>query len=101
MLDLEKRVARVGQMFLYEGNTEYNRQRFVDSIVPILDDAVAKDGVREYAIKYDDELNTDDVIERNEMRCNIAIKPVKVVEYIVLSFIISRQGANVAEEVAS
>lgn len=86
-------------MFVYEGNTPYTRQRFVDTIRPVLEEAVSGDGVREYAIKCDDELNTPEVIENNELRCKIGIKPVKVADFIVIDFIITRQSANVAEEV--
>ena len=87
MLDLEKKVARVAKAFVYEGNTPYLRQRFVDTIRPILEDAVSGDGIRDYAIKCDDELNTIQVIENNEMRCKIAVRPVKVADWIVVDFI--------------
>jgi len=99
MLYLEKQVTRIGKQFLYEGNTPYLRQNFVDTIRPIFEEAVQGDGIRDYAIKCDDELNTPQVIENNEMRCRIALRPVKTLEYLVLDFIVSRQTANVAEEV--
>lgn len=87
MLDLEKKVARIASSFVYEQNTPFMRQTFVDSIRPILEDAVSGEGLREYAIKCDEELNTPNVIDNNEMICKIAVKPVKVVDYIVLTFI--------------
>ena len=99
MLYLEKRVVRIARRFVYEGNTPYRRQLFVDTIRPIFEDAVKRDGVVEYAIKCDDELNTTQVIENNEMRCKIAVKPVKCVDFIVVDFIASRQSASVTEEV--
>ena len=90
MLSLEKRVKRIAQHFVYEGNTPYTRQSFVDAVTPVLDDAVGGDGVKEYAIKCDDELNTPEVIENNELRCRIAVKPVKCVDFIVIDFITTR-----------
>lgn len=99
MLSLEKRIGRIAQRFVYEGNTPYLRQSFVDACRPVLEDAVRGDGVRDYAIKCDDELNTPEVIENNELRCRIAVRPVKVVDYIILDFIVSKQSANVSEEV--
>ena len=39
------------------------------------------------AKKCDDELNTTEVIENNEMRCKIAVRPVKVADWIVVDFI--------------
>lgn len=99
MLYLEKQTVRIARWFVYEGNTPYMRQRFVDTLRPVFEDAVRRDGVREYAIKCDDELNTTQVIENNELRCRIAVIPVKTVDYIVLDFIVSRQNASVSEEV--
>ena len=101
MLYLEKVTRNVARRFLYEGNTPYLRQRFVDMITPLFEDAVNGKGVKEYAIRCDDELNTDDVVERNEMRCVIGIKPVKTVEWIVCDFIVGNQSASMTEEVRS
>ncbi len=58
MLDLEKKVKRIARYFLYESNNDYTRQLFVDTIRPIFEDAVAGNGISEYGIKCDEELNT-------------------------------------------
>lgn len=97
MLHLEKMVVAVARRFLYEGNTAYNRQRFVDQITPIFEDAVQGDGVLQYRIRCDDELNTPDVVDRNEMRCLIGIIPVKAMEWIVCNFVVGNQSADVTE----
>ena len=99
MLSLEKQVAAIARNFVYEQNTAYTRQQFVDSIEPILESAVSGDGISDYAVKCDEELNTPQVIDNNEMRCKIAVKPVKVVDWIVIDFICTNQSANVNEEV--
>ena len=99
LLYLEKRTARIARRFVYEGNTPYLRQLFVDTLRPLYEDAVRRDGLREYAIKCDDELNTAQVIENNELRCRIAVKPVKIVDHIVIDLIATRQSADVTEEV--
>ena len=65
----------------------------------MLEDAVTGDGIAEYAVKCDEELNTAEVIENHELRCKIGVKPVKTLEYLILDFSIHRQDANVAEEV--
>ena len=99
MLYLEDRTYDIARSFVYEHNTEYNRQRFVDQLSEVFDDAVENFGVKEYYIKCDDELNTPQVIENNELRCKIAVKPVKVVDYIVIDMIATRQSADISEEV--
>lgn len=99
MLHLEKQVIRVARRFLYEQNTEYNRQRFVDTITPFFQNAVNGEGIQEYAIRCDSTINTDQTIENHELHCIIAVKPVKTIEYIVLNFVTTSQSANVQEEV--
>ena len=99
MLDLEKQTVQVARHFLYEGNTAWLRQRFVDQLKPIYEDAITGNGILDYAIKCDEELNTEQTVENHELHCKIGIKPVKTLEWIVLTFIITRQGANVQEEV--
>lgn len=99
MLNIEKDVVQIARRFLYEGNTSWLRQRFVDTITPVLENVVDGGGISEYAIKCDEELNTTKVIENHELRCKIAVKPVKTLEYIVLDFMCTRQGANISEEV--
>ena len=100
MLYLEKRVARVAQAFVYEQNTPYTRQQLVDQIRPILEDAVSGSGISEYAIKCDDEINTPQVIDNNEMHCKIAVRPIKVVDWIVINLICINQSASITEELA-
>ena len=99
LLKLEKQVIRAAKFFLYEGNTEYLRQKFVDTIRPFFEQAVSGNGIIEYAIKCDNEINTQQVIDNNELRCKIAIKPVKTIEYIVITFVTTSQTASVTEEV--
>ena len=99
MLNLEKSVAQIARHFVYEQNTAYMRQQFVDMISPVLQNAVAGSGISEYAVKCDEELNTQQVIDSNEMRCKIAVKPVKVVDWIVIDFICTNQSVSVSEEV--
>ena len=89
MLYLEKAVVRIGRYYLYEGNTEYLRQNFVDAITTIFDDAVDGNGIKEYAIKCDDENNTTETIENHELHVKIAVKPIKTLEFLVVDFIIT------------
>lgn len=99
MLWLEKSISRIARRFVYEGNTPYLRQRFTDMMRSVLEEAKIGNGVSDYAIRCDDALNTVQVIENNELRAVVAVKPIKTVEYIKLSFIVTNQQANVQEEV--
>lgn len=99
LLHLEKQTARIARMFLYEGNTAYNRSRLVDMLTPIFEDAKNGNGLIEYLIKCDDENNTPTTIDRNELHVAIAVKPVKSIEYIILNFGITNQSTSVSEEI--
>ena len=98
---LKKNVTRVAKYFLYEGNTAWLRQRFVDTIRPIFEDAVNGYGLSEYVIKCDDENNTAQTIDRNELHCTIGVRPVKAVEFIVLNFVLVNQSASISEMIAT
>lgn len=84
---LEKQVIALSRYFIYEQNTAYNRQKFIDAIKPVFETAKTNGGIKEYMIKCDDAINTPDVIDNNEMRCIVAIKPIKVLEWIICDFV--------------
>ena len=89
MLWLERSVTSTAKYFTYENNTPYTRQRFVDSISQAFEKAKSGFGVADYVIKCDDDLNTPDTIDRNELHVKIAVKPVKAIEFISISFVLT------------
>lgn len=99
LIYLEKTVVNIARRFLYEGNTEYTRQLFIDTVRPIFEDVKRQNGISDYAIRCDETNNTPQTIENNEMRAIFAIKPIKVVEWIVCNFIVTNQNQNVSEEI--
>jgi hypothetical protein len=99
MLYLEKSVRNLSKYFLYEQNTAYTRQRFVDMINPVFEQAQNAGGISQYVILCDDTNNTTQTIENNELHCTIAVKPIKSIEFIVINLIATSQSANVFEEV--
>jgi phage tail sheath protein FI len=50
-------------------------------------------GITDFIIKADDELNTPDVIDRNEFRARIGIQPTRAAEFIFIEFSIHRTGS--------
>ena len=100
LLSLEKKARAAAKYFKYEGNTEYLRNKFIDILRPIFDDAIDGKGISQYAMLCDETNNTADVIDNNEMRCQVAVKPIKCIEWIVLDFICTNQSMSVSEEVS-
>lgn len=94
---LEKAVLQVARYFVFEQNTVFTRNRFIDAVSPIMDFARDNEGVYDYLIVCDERNNTPDVIDRNEMVMDIYIKPVRVAEFILINFIATRTGQDFEE----
>lgn len=96
-LRLERLTYRVARYFVYEPNNIYTRRRLLDTLKPTFDSFKAQGGLYDYQIVCDDRNNTPEVIDRNELKVAILIKPVKTCEYILCDFIATRTGANFTE----
>lgn len=96
-LRLERQTRKVAKYFVYEGNTAYTRQRLVDTLDPIFFEAKVGGGIYDYKIICDEFLNNPQVIDNNELRVKIGIKPVKSAEYVLVDFVALSTGANFNE----
>lgn len=99
LLRLERSVYQTSRWFLYEGNTQYTRQRLVDAVDPYFKDAKNRGGLYDYIIKCDETNNTPEVIDRNELKLQIGVKPVKSAEFILVDIFVLRTGGSWAEMV--
>jgi hypothetical protein len=59
----------------------------------VLQNVKTNQGVYDYVIQCDEELNPPDVIDRNEMRARIGVQPVKAAEFIYIEFSLHRTGS--------
>jgi hypothetical protein len=66
-------------------------------IDPFLRDIVARRGIFDYLIVCDERNNTAERIDRNELWCDIYIKPTRAAEFIVLNLIATKTGASFTE----
>ena len=96
-LRLERAAYKVARYFVYEGNTAYTRQRLVDALDPYFRDAKIGGGIYDYMIRCNEQNNTPDVIDRNELKVQIGIKPVKTAEFILIDFIALTTGGSFEE----
>ena len=58
-----------------------------------MNDLVAKRGLYDYVVVCDETNNTNDRIDRNELYIDIAIEPVKAVEFIYIPVRIQNTGS--------
>jgi phage tail sheath protein FI len=96
-LTLERPVKKVSKYFLFEPNTEFTRTRFVNTITPLFEFAKQNQGLYDYLIVADERVNTPEVIDNNELRADILIKPTRAAEFILVTFTATRTDANFNE----
>lgn len=97
---LEKAISTAAKYFLFEPNDEFTRLLLVDMISPFLRDVKARRGIYDFLVVCDTRNNTAERIDRNELWCDIYVKPVKASEFIVLNFIATKTSASFTELVA-
>lgn len=93
-LRLEKQVYQVARTFVYEPNNEYTRQRFVSMLDPIFANVKANGGCYDYMIICDESINNANVIDNNELRVKIGVKPTKTSEFVLVEFYALRTGGS-------
>jgi hypothetical protein len=98
-LTVEQALERTAQAQLFELNDEITRANFVNIVEPYLRDVQAKRGLYGFLVKCDESNNTPDVIDNNEFRADIFLKPAKSINYVTLTFVATRTGVSF-EEVA-
>lgn len=78
-----KRLLRKGLFdFLFEPNDEQTRTNVRTKVTQMLADIVSRRGLYDFAVQCDENNNTGTRIDRNELWVDVAIKPVKAVEFI-------------------
>ena len=98
---LAKAISTALKYFLFEPNDTFTRLQIINLIDPFLRDVVAKRGIFDYLIVCDGRNNTPERIDRNELWCDIYIKPTRAAEFIVLNLIATKTGASFTELVAA
>ena len=98
-LTIEQALEKAAQAQLFELNDELTRANFRNIVEPYLRDVQAKRGLFGFLVICDTTNNTPDVIDNNEFRADIFLKPAKSINYVTLTFVATRTGISF-EEVA-
>ena len=99
-LNLEIATRDTVKFFIFEPNTLFTRTQVVNVLTPIFENAKNTEGVYDYLIICDERNNTPDVIDNNEMKVDIYLKPVRAAEFILVSFYATRTSQNFQELVS-
>ena len=98
---LEKAVSTAAKFQLFEFNDEFTRAQFRNLVEPFLRDVQGRRGLTDFSVICDDTNNTGDVIDRNEFRADIFIKPARSINFIQLNFVATRSGVAFSEVAGS
>jgi len=96
-LTVEQALERAAQAQLFEFNDSITRSNFVNIVEPYLRDVQSKRGLYDFLVICDESNNTPDVIDNNEFRADIFIKPAKSINYVTLTFVATRTGISFDE----
>lgn len=93
LINAKRFVAHTVKWLVFEQNTVETRARFIELVDPYFRRVRNQQGLYDYRIIIDNSNNTPDVIDRNEMRAQIYLKPAKTAEFIIVDFVVLPTGA--------
>lgn len=96
-LAIEKSLESTAQAQLFEINDEITQSNFVNIVEPYLRDIQAKRGLYDFRVICDSTNNTPDVVDNNEFRGDIYLKPTKSINYVTLTYVATRTGVSFEE----
>jgi hypothetical protein len=93
------RLDVIAKQYLFEPNDQITRNEITNAITSLMIDLVAKRGIYDYLVVCDLTNNTPARIDRNELYVDIAIEPVKAVEFIYIPVRIKNTGEIASQSV--
>ena len=89
---LRGRLEEIGKLYLFEPNDQITRNQITNTVNSLMIDLVAKRALYDYLVVCDLSNNTPSRIDRNELWVDVAIEPVKAVEFIYIPLRIKNTG---------
>jgi hypothetical protein len=101
-ITLEKAIATASKFQLFEFNDEFTRAQFRNIVEPFLRDVQGRRGITDFLVVCDETNNSPDiVVDRNEFRADIFVKPARSINFITLQFVATRTGVAFEEVVGA
>jgi phage tail sheath protein FI len=95
LIDVRRRVRRIGESLLFEPNREDTLSRFSASVNPVLQRIQQQQGLDRFKVQIDTTTTTQADVENNTIRGKIFLQPTRAVEFISLDFVVTNQGAEI------
>ena len=100
-LTIESTIERAARAQLFEFNDVITRSNFLNIVEPYLRDVKSKRGITDFLVVCDETNNTPDVIDGNQFRADIFVKPARSINFIGLTFVATRTGVSFEEVVGN
>ena len=97
---IEDAIEKAARSVLFEFNDEFTREQFVGAIEPFLRDVQGRRGITDYHVVCDETNNPGQVIDANELRADIYIKPARSINFITLTFVATRTGVDFTDVIS-
>ena len=89
---IKRQLTIAARPFIFEPNDAFTRTQIQGVVESLMLDLVAKRGIYDYLVVCDTSNNTPARIDRNELWVDVAIEPVKAVEFIYIPVRILNTG---------
>lgn len=97
VLFLRKTIATAATQIVFEPGDEITYSALINLIEPTLESVRARRGIIDFKVICDATTNTPDVVDRNEVRGVVLVKPTKTAEVINIQFTLLPSGATFVE----
>lgn len=95
LIEIRRRVRRIGEGLLFEPNREDTLSRFSAAVNPVLQRIQQQQGLDRFKVQIDTTTTTQNDVENNTIRGKIFLQPTRAVEFVSLDFVVTNQGAEV------
>jgi hypothetical protein len=93
---IRRQLGILSQPYLFEPNDSNTRNEIKSSVESLLLELVGLRGIYDYIVVCDESNNTPSRIDRNELWVDVAIEPVKAVEFIYIPMRLKNTGSIAA-----
>lgn len=90
---IRERLGEMVKPFIFEPNDKLTRDEIKGVVDSLMNDLVSKRGLYDYLVVCDETNNTSARIDRNELYLDVAVEPVKSVEFIYIPVRIQNTGS--------
>jgi hypothetical protein len=98
---MRTQLDKIVKPFLFEPNDKITRDEIKGVVDSFCNDLIAKRALYDYLVVCDESNNTPDRIDRNELYIDIAIEPVKAIEFIYIPIRIKNTGEIASGNIAT